>query len=135
MTTPGLLTAEDRESVRHLVEVGWPAAVRARDWDKALAICAPDIVYMPADHPALHGHAALRAWLDLFPPILHFKQSLEAVDGDRQLAIARGSFTAAVDAAGHPMERVGKFLSGWRHDAAGRWVLQTLCWSWDQPAP
>jgi ketosteroid isomerase-like protein len=57
------LTKEDRETIRRLTEEEWTAAGLARDWDKALAMCAPDIVYMPADHAVLRGRAELRAWL------------------------------------------------------------------------
>lgn len=61
------LTEQDRETLRSLIEQRWPAAILARDWDDALAMCAEDLVYMPADHTTLRGHAEFRAWIDQFP--------------------------------------------------------------------
>ena len=133
-TVPGsTLTAEDRESIRSLTEDGWTAAFLAQNWDKALAMCAPDIVYMPADHPVLRGHAALRAWLDQFPRILKFAQPLEALEGQGALAIARGTFAVTVDVGGKPVENTGKVLCGLEKNASGRWVAKAVCWNWDRP--
>src|SRR5262245_741719 len=98
------LTVEERESIRRMTEEDWTAAVLARDWHKTLAMCAADVVYMPADHPALRGHAELRAWLDQFPRILTFTQPLESVDGYGDLAISRATFAATVDNSGTPIQ-------------------------------
>ena len=74
------LTPDDREVIRRLTEEQWTAALSARDWDKALGMCADEIVYMPTDHPILRGHAALRAWLDQFPRTSKFSQPLRRWD-------------------------------------------------------
>ena len=127
------LTAEDRESIRSVTEEGWTAAALARDWDKVLAMCAPDIVYMPADYPVLRGHAALRAWLDQFPSILRFTQPLESVEGHGNLAISRNTFAITVGDAGKLVENTGKVLCAWQKDTSGRWVVKAVCWNWDRP--
>jgi ketosteroid isomerase-like protein len=114
------LTTEDRESIRIMTEQRWTGAALARDWDKALAMCAPDIVYMPADYPVLRGHAALRAWLDQFPPILKFAQPLESIEGQGNLAITRNTFAVTIDDAGKHVENTGKVLCAWQKDTSAQ---------------
>ena len=94
------LAADDREILKTMIEDEWTAACLARDWDKTLAMCAEDIVYMPADLPALRGHAELRSWLENFPRILKFAQPLEELEGDARLAVARATFSGAIEAEG-----------------------------------
>ena len=132
MTT---FTAEDREVIRQLTEEQWTAAVVARDWNKVLAMCATDVVYMPADHPVLRGQAALRAWFDQFPRLVKFRQPLETVEGQGDLAVSRSSFTVVLDNAGTSIENTGKVLGSLQRDESGRWLVKTVCWNWDRPSP
>jgi ketosteroid isomerase-like protein len=104
-----------------------------RRWDTALAMCHPDIVYMPADHPVLRGHAALQAWLEQFPPIVKFTRPLESVERQGDLAVTRNSFTVTIDHAGTLVENTGKALGAWQKDRSGRWVVKVVCWNWDRP--
>jgi ketosteroid isomerase-like protein len=133
-TSPGpALGAEARETLRALVEEQWPAACLARDWDKVLAMCAQDIVYMPADHPALRGHAEFRAWLHQFPPIVKMDQPLEDAEGRGDLAVVRASFAVAIEAAGKRVNSAGKVLCSFHRQASGKWMVKSVCWNWDQP--
>jgi len=126
------LSAEDRETIRRMTEQEWTAATLTRDWDRTLALCAPDVVYMPADQPILRGHAALRSWCDQFPRVLTFTQPLEDLEGQGNLAIARASFSAAIDVSGQRVGNTGKALCWLQRDAAGRWLIKAVCWSWDR---
>jgi ketosteroid isomerase-like protein len=126
------LTVEDREAIRQFTEQEWTAATLARDWDRCLALCADDIMYMPADQPILRGHAALRDWLDKFPPIVEFTQPLEEVEGQNNLAIALATFSVAVDMAGQRVENSGKALCWLQKDSSGRWLAKAVCWNWDR---
>jgi ketosteroid isomerase-like protein len=116
-----------------MTERQWTAAMLARDWDTALAMCAPNVVYMPADHPVLHGHAALRGWFEQFPPILKFTQPLETVEAQGNLAIGRATFTATIELGGKPMENTGKVLAVWQKGTSGQWLVAAVCWNWDWP--
>ena len=127
------LTPEDRETIRTLTEQKWTAAGLERDWDKALALCAEDIVYMPADQSVLRGHPALRAWLDQFPPIVRFTQPLEEVEGQGNLAIGRATFAVTVDLAGQRVDNTGKVLCWFQKDTFGQWLVKAVCWNWDRP--
>jgi ketosteroid isomerase-like protein len=127
------LSPEDREAIRRMTEQEWTSAALARDWDRALALCSPDVVYMPADQPILRGHAELRNWFDQFPRILKFTQPLEDVEQEGNLAIARATFSATVEVSGQRAESTGKALCWLQRDSAGRWLIKAVCWNWDRP--
>jgi ketosteroid isomerase-like protein len=133
MTITGTLTAEDVHAIRETTEQRWTKTILARDWEGMLALCAPDIVYMPADHPALRGHAQLRTWFDQFPRVLGLTQPLESVVGQGSLAIVRATFAATVDVEGKPTAGTGKVLCSFQHDVTGRWMVTSVCWNWDKP--
>jgi ketosteroid isomerase-like protein len=133
MTEAPPLTAEDRAVIRRFTEHEWPAAALARDWDRLLAMCANDITYMPADHPVLRGHLALREWFEQFPPIVKFTQPLEEVVGQGNLAVGRATFAAAVDVSGQRLEGTGKALCWFGKDDSGKWLARAVCWNWDRP--
>ncbi len=127
------LSREDVEQIRALVEEHWVQAGLARAWDKTLALCAPDIVYMPPDQAALHGHHELREWLERFPPIIEFAQPLESIEGHGNTASVRTAFSATVDAGGSQLRNTGKGLSCLQKDSLGRWLVKTVCFNWDRP--
>jgi ketosteroid isomerase-like protein len=127
------LTTDDREAIRRFTEEEWTTALLARDWDRSLALCTQDIVYMAADQPVLRGHRALRDWLNQFPPIVRFTQPLEEVAGQGNLAIARARFDVAIDASGQHIENTGKALCWFEKDTSGRWLAKAVCWNWDRP--
>jgi ketosteroid isomerase-like protein len=132
-TVASHLTAEEHESIRRLTEDEWPAAALARDWDRLLALCSEDIRYMPADQPILHGHAALRAWFDQFPPIVKFTQPLEEVVGQGNMAMMHATFSVAIDVSGQRVENTGKALTWLSKGSSGRWLVNAVCWNWDRP--
>ena len=126
------LTPTDRETIRVIAEDHWTAALVNRDLDRLLALCAADVVYMPADHPALHGHAELRAWLAAFPPVASMTQPIEWLEGTSDHATARVSFTATLDVQGQRLQNSGKALCCLRKNDAGQWLVQSVCWNFDQ---
>ncbi len=127
------LTPLDRESIRVLAEHQWTEALVSRDLNRLLSLCADDIVYMPADHAALRGHDELRQWLTAFPPIASMTQPVEWLDGTTVNATARASFTAALDVQGQRITQTGKALCCLSKNAAGQWLVTSVCWNFDQP--
>ena len=75
------LSPGDSARIRTIAESDWTTAFIARDLDRVCGMCDPDIVYMPADHPALLGTSALREFLAAFPPVTSFTQPLEMIEG------------------------------------------------------
>ena len=127
------LTPIDHATIRTLAEHHWTTALVNRDLDQLLALCADDIVYMPADHGVLRGHDQLRAWLAAFPPIASMTQPIEWLGGTTTNATVRVSFTAALDVEGQRVTQTGKALSCLRKNDAGQWLVTSVCWNFDQP--
>jgi ketosteroid isomerase-like protein len=128
------LTPIDRETIRVIAEDHWTTALVSGDVDRLLALCAADVVYMPADHAALHGHDELRRWLSAFPRVASMTQPIEWLDGTSQQATARVSFTAALDVEGQRVQSSGKALCCLRKNDAGQWLVKSVCWNFDQPS-
>jgi ketosteroid isomerase-like protein len=127
------LTAGDREFIRALAEDRWTAALIARDLDGLSALCAEDLVYMPADHAALRGRAEFRAWLANFPRVVRMTQPVDAIEGGGDLAMVRARFTVTLEVNGQHVDHAGKALSCVRRDAAGAWQVKSVCFNFDQP--
>ena len=127
------LTSDDRDRIKHLGEVAWTRALESGDVEQVLALCADDIVYMPADHPALHGHAELRQWLGTFPRVISMSQPMHSIEIAGDVAMAEATFAATLDANGQLMAATGKAMCRLRRNAAGQWQVKTVCWNLDQP--
>jgi ketosteroid isomerase-like protein len=133
-THPGsALTDQDRQLIQDAFEREWTEAILTRDWPKAVAMCAPDVVYMAADVPIVKGQQALREFLDRFPPVIKFTQPLETVDGQGTIAVGLGTFSATVEVGGRRVDNTGNVMCWFRQDDAGRWKVKGVCWNWDQP--
>jgi ketosteroid isomerase-like protein len=127
------LTSDDRDRIKHLGEVEWTRALESGDAAQVLALCADDIVYMPADHPALHGHAELRQWLSTFPRVVRMSQPMHSIEIAGDVAMAEATFDATLDVNGQPVAATGKAMCRLRKNAAGQWQVKTVCWNLDQP--
>lgn len=127
------LTSDDRDRIKQLGEVEWTRALESGDAAQVLALCADDIVYMPADHPALHGHAELRQWLSTFPRILRISQPMHSIDIAGDVAVAEATFDAAMDMNGQLLAVTGKAMCRLRKNSVGQWQVKTVCWNLDQP--
>lgn len=126
------LSDADHGSIRRVVEEKWVQAALDRDWDAALALCTEDVVYMPQEHPALHGRDEMRSFLNGFPTIVNIGQRLDDVSGDTDLAVARGGFWATLRVEGQEMSGKGKFL-GAMTKRNGTWFFTAVCFNWDAP--
>jgi ketosteroid isomerase-like protein len=127
------LTSDDRDRIKHIGEVEWTRALESGDAAQVLALCADDIVYMPADHPALHGHAELRQWLSTFPKVVRMRQPMHSIEVAGDVAMAEATFEAALEMNGQPLAATGKAMCRLRKNAAGQWQVKTVCWNLDQP--
>jgi ketosteroid isomerase-like protein len=129
------LTAQDRESLRDLIERRWVAAGLARDSGAMAAMCTDDVEYFPPDQPSFAGRAALQAFFDGFPPIVRFTQSFGEVEGDGKRAVARCRFAVTLDAAGQPVENTGKFVCAFEKQTSGEWLVKYCSFNFDRPMP
>ena len=125
------LTERDRETLHAMAEREWTGAWLARDWNRVLAMCAEDVVYMPADHPVLHGKAELRDWLAQFPPTTRFSQPVERTEGSALLATVHARFAVTIEIDGRPIENTGKVIATLQK-TADRWLVKSVCWNFDR---
>ena len=126
------LTDSDRARLREMTEKDWVNASLSRDFAAWMALCTDDFVYMPQDHPVLHGKDEAIAFLNGFPDVVKFTQSMEDVSGDSALAACRGSFAITVNAEGQHLSGTGKFLCT-ATKASGQWLISAACFNWDAP--
>ena len=126
------LTDEDRARLRMFVEVEWGEAALAQDWDASMALCTDDFVYLPQDHPALHGKDEAKAFLESFPRVVSFSQSLENIDGTTELASVHGSFSMTVEQDGEEIGGEEKFLATLRKER-GEWLMSAGCFNCNAP--
>jgi ketosteroid isomerase-like protein len=127
------LTGADRDEIRQLGEQRWPRALEARDLDALCELCTDDIVYMPADHPALRGRDAFRAWVAAFPRVVRMEQPMQSIDGAGHLALAEATFAVTLEVEGRLVDSSGKAVCSLRRDPGGSWRVKSVCWNFDQP--
>ena len=125
-------TADDH-LIRVMAERDWVDALRAGDVDRLLALCADDLVYMPADHPPLRGHDQFRAWVANFPRIREMAQPVEHIEVHGDAAMVRAGFTVALDANGQRLNASGKALCSLRREPGKGWRVTSVCWNFDAP--
>lgn len=127
------LVPNDSDHIRSMAERQWTDALRARDADRLLAMCAPEFVYMPADHPPLHSHGDFRTWFSNFPHIVEISQPVESLELHGDCAVARCSFSVTLDAGGQRVNANGKALTSLRRDPSAGWLITAVCWNFDGP--
>ncbi|MGD9905006.1 MAG: nuclear transport factor 2 family protein [Vicinamibacterales bacterium] len=129
---PAGLSRDDREQIKQLGEERWTRALEAGDFDTVCGLCTDDVVYMPADHPALRGRDQFRRWLEAFPRIVRMTQPMTWIDGQGDMAMAEATFTVTLEVEGRTVESAGKAMCGLRRQA-GEWRVKSVCWNFDQP--
>ena len=65
------LTEHDLVAIRAAIEKD-AAAVRRADWDAITRMFTADAIRFPPHQPPIRGRAAMRAWLETFPPFEEF---------------------------------------------------------------
>src|SRR6266508_4404682 len=111
-------------------------AALAHDFATWAALFLDDGAAYPPNEPAVKGRAAIRAWLEKFPPITEFKLSNVKVEGCEDLAYVLGTYTMTIAPPGAPgpVKNSGKYVSVVRRQADGRWLLAVDMFSSDLPA-
>ena len=61
------LSEHDLAAIRAAIEKD-AAAVRRADWDAITRMFTADAIRFPPHQPPIRGRAAMRAWLETFPP-------------------------------------------------------------------
>ena len=113
----------------------WARNWNAGDMEKVVAVYAPDAVYLPPHHGAVHGRDAIREYLqgprshgvtDLAFDVTYIKQS-------GNVAWDVGTYRMNVPQNdGTTREDHGKYLTVWKR-AGTKWLITADAWSSDLP--
>jgi len=111
-------------------------AMLARDWDTFASFYTEDAVFLPPHAPAVKGRAAIRAWLEKFPPVTAFTAHNDVVKGGDDVAYVVGSFTMTIAPPGAAaINDVGKYLEVRLKQPDGRWLIAADTFNSDLPMP
>jgi ketosteroid isomerase-like protein/uncharacterized glyoxalase superfamily protein PhnB len=130
-----VLAPVDVSAIRATIQP-WVRACLDRDWDGLLALCTDDVAFLPPDEPIVAGDQ-LRPWLNNYPVMKTFEVEFDQIEGQDQLAVARGHFTMTVELPGStaPLGVNGKFVDQFRRDPQGKWRYATVIWNSNLPSP
>lgn len=113
----------------------WAKHWNAGDLDKVVATYAPDAVYLPPHHVAVHGKNAIREYLQT--PLSHGVTGLAfyvtSVKHSGNIAWDVGTYRMTVPHSdGTTREDHGKYLTVWKR-VGTKWLIAADAWSSDLP--
>ena len=128
------VSAEQRTALQKLAET-WAEAAPRQDWDTILDLCTDDVVFMPQDEPIVEGKEDQRTWHENFHTVQEMKSDFVKGEVSGDTAIGQGVFSlVAKSEEGSLVDMKGKWLSGYRRQPDGRWLISHLAWNLDRPA-
>jgi ketosteroid isomerase-like protein len=112
------------------------AAVRRADWDAVARMFTVDAIRFPPNSPPIRGRAAMRGWLETFPPIREFAITADEIVGCDDVAFVRGRYelTATAGQASTPVTDRGNYMGLLRKQPDGSWLWTTDMISSELPA-
>jgi uncharacterized protein (TIGR02246 family) len=128
LTTPVCLRAQGLSAAdveaQKAISNAFVKHVMARDWTGLAAMYAEDAILCPPNQPAVKGRAAIKAWMEAFPPITEFKVTDVRVEGHGDVAYAHGVYelTMTPPGAPRPVKDTGKYLDVRKKQKDGRWL-------------
>jgi len=134
----GSLSDQDQVAIRKVVAdaaaMVTPSKTDYADYVKLYY--TDDATVLPANVPAIQGHAAIQAVFQSFPPMSDFKAEIVELDGRGDLAYVRGNYAMTMNPpGGAAMTDKGKYVEVWKKQADGSWKVKYDSWTSDLPAP
>lgn len=117
------LSEHDLGSIRAAIEKD-AAAVRRADWDAIVRMFTADAVRFPPHQAPIRGRAAMRAWLETFPPIEEFAITADEIVGCDGVAFVRGTYAMTIGGS-TPVTDRGNYMGLMRKQADGSWLWTT----------
>ena len=113
----------------------WAQHWNTGDLEGLIQAFAPDAVYMPPHHAALHGRDAIREYLKT--PLKHginltYEVTFIKHSGELAYDVGRYSVSQPRPEGGHRQD-CGKYLTVWRRQADGQWKIVADTFSSDLP--
>jgi ketosteroid isomerase-like protein len=129
------LSEQDIAAIRRVVEND-DEAVRRADWAAVTRMFTSDAVRFPPHHPPIRGQAAMRAWLETFPPLAAFALTADEILGCEDLAFVRGTYalTTAPEGGRQALTDRGHYMGLLRKQPDGSWLWVTDMISSELPA-
>lgn len=132
---PPSLSSADRVAISANSAV-WLKAMRAADWKTVASTYTQDALLMPPNEPTVSGRAAIRTWMEAFPPLVSMDLDEAEVEGCCDVAYVRGTYRLAFSPPGAgTLHDVGKYLEIHRKQADGTWLKTRDMFSSDQAGP
>jgi uncharacterized protein (TIGR02246 family) len=128
---------DDAEVIIRKIGDEWAAHWNAHELDKVVESYAPDAVYLPPHHAAVHGREAIRDYLK--GPLAHgatelsYEVTFIRQSGDLAYDVGRYSMTVP-QKEGSPRKDRGKYLAVWKRQPDGQWKIAADSWSSDLSA-
>jgi len=109
----------------------------AADWRRAASHYAEDGIILPPNAPAVEGRLAIEKFLAAFPKLTSFTQAAVEIEGNGDLAYARGTGTLAMVPPGAKAAVADTFktLAVWRKQSDGSWQVIRGIWNSDLAPP
>jgi ketosteroid isomerase-like protein len=117
------LTEHDLAAIRLAIEND-AAAVRRADWDAITHMFTADAIRFPPHQPPIRGRAAMRAWLETFPPLEEFAITADEIVGGDGLAFVRGTYAMTIGGP-TPVADRGNYMGLMRKQPDGSWLWTT----------
>ncbi len=132
----GQLSDEDVAAIRGSSDT-YAQLTLAGDFAGLAAMFTEDAVRMPPNAPAHEGRTAIQAFMEAYPPITEFESTTTEVGGAGDVAFARGTYSlmATPEGAPEPVSDRGKWVSIFRRQADGTWLITANVWNSDLPLP
>lgn len=132
----GSLTDADRNAIRAAID-DFTEAGLATDWRRAASHYTEDGMIFPPNAPAVHGRPAIEKFFAAFPKLTSFTQEAVEIEGNGDLAYARGPGTMAMlpPGAKAAVADTAKILTVWRKQSDGSWQVTRGIWNSDLAPP
>src|SRR5262245_54237282 len=117
------LTEHDLAAIRAAIEND-AAAVRRADWDTITRMFTADANRVPPHPPPIRGRAAMRAWLETFPPVEEFAITADEIVGGEGFAFVRGTYAMRIGGQAPASDR-GNYMGLMRKQPDGSWLWTT----------
>jgi ketosteroid isomerase-like protein len=117
------LTEQDVAAIRAAINED-AAAVRRADWDAIILMFTADAIRFPPHQPPIRGRAAMRAWLEAFPPLEYFAITADEIIGGDGIAFVRGAYRMKTRGP-MPVTDRGNYMGLMRKPPDGSWLWTT----------
>ena len=133
---PAPLAEVDKGAIRAGTD-SFVANVRARRDSGTALLYTENASLMPPNGGVVEGRAAIRAWMEAFPPMSEFTLTPVEIDGRGDLAYVRGTYAMTIAAASGKaaMSDHGKFVEIRRRQPDGKWLISVDIFNSDVPIP